>query len=51
MIYRSDGSVCASLCCKKSALAQEALREEELAWRTAGGADIAIGSVSMLRWR
>ena len=30
VIYRSDGSVYANVCCKKSALAKEALREEEL---------------------
>jgi hypothetical protein len=30
VIYRSDGSVYASVCCKKSGPAKEALREEDL---------------------
>jgi hypothetical protein len=30
VIYRSDGSVYANVCCRKSGLAKEALREEEL---------------------
>lgn len=29
VIYRSDGSVYASVCCSKSRLAKEALRDEE----------------------
>ena len=30
VIYCSDGSVYASVCCRKSGLAKEALREQEL---------------------
>ena len=29
VIYRSDGSVYANVCCRKSGLAKEALRDEE----------------------